>query len=402
MPVPASGDSIVWEKTLLAAGTVPDVMAPSITQQTFEDLSKGWWLDLTPYLRQPNPYIPGNKHWIESINSVFNSQNAWLGSRFYVITNSAQELAFFYNEDLWKKVIGSDTPPATWDVFLADLAKLKQAGYIPTEFALNDTYPPGINGTFLSLFENMVMYPDFKKMDTNHDGVVDTQELLRGMKSGLYSSRNPAYREAWRLFRQFSQHFEPRALGVADPTQAFLGGKVGSMFFAQYWLSIILAAKPKFHWGVFPFPQITRASSPFATPGFKGTGTWSAWGATPWGVPSVAAKRPLWPATLDFLHYITAPQQEQIIDNASGYPATYVGAEKHVLPLMKPFYDITLHPTFALAAEVTLGTRFLRDRISAQQAYLGGEQDLNATMDQMQTAMDQAYQRAIKLYGFRI
>jgi hypothetical protein len=40
--------------------------------------------------------------------------------------------------------------------------------------------------------------------------------------------------------------------------------------------------------------------------------------------------------------------------------------------------------------------------ITAQQAYLGGAQNLDTTMRQMQTAMDQAYHHALKLYGFKL
>jgi ABC-type glycerol-3-phosphate transport system substrate-binding protein len=400
VPVPSNVDAVTWEKTVLAAGTAPDEMAPSYTMQIFEDISKGWWLDMTPYLDLPNGYIPGNKRWIDSINPILNAQNAWLGNRYYVITNSDQEPAFLYNKDLWKKVIGSDTPPATWDVFMADLAKFKKAGYIGTEFNLHDTYPIAENGTTMSIFEQMVMYPDYQKMDTNKDGIVDIRELTAAMKSGLYSTKNPRYQEAWRLFKDFSQYFQPRALGVTNIDQPFLSGTVATMFRGQYWLPTLLAAKPKFQWGVFPFPQITPASSKYATPGFKGTGVWATWNATPWAVPAVAAKRPMWPATLDFLHYLTAPKQEQIIDNAAGYIATYVGAVKNIPPLLKPYYPITIHPVMAFAAEAALGPEFLKDRIAAQQAYLGGGQDLNTTMSQMQTAMDAAYQRTVKLYNF--
>jgi len=366
--------------------------------QVFEDISKGWWLDLTPYLALPNPYIPGNKRWIDSINPVLNKENAWLGNRYYVITNSAQEPAFYYNKDLWKKVIGSDTPPATWDVFMADLAKFKKAGYIATEFDLHQTYPIAENGTILSLFEQMVMFPDFQKMDTNKDGIVDIRELIAGIKNGIYSAKNPRYQEAWRLLNDFSQYFEPRALGVTSIDQPFLSGNVATMFRGQYWLPTLRAAKPKFQWGIFPFPQITKASSSFATPGVKGTGMWSAWNAANWGVPAAAAKRPMWPATLDFLHFITAPKQEQTIDDAAGLLATYAGADKHTPTLLKPFYQITVHPTMAFAAEAALGTKFLSDRISAQQGYLGGAQDLNATMAQMQGAIDQAARSMTKLY----
>jgi hypothetical protein len=237
-------------------------------------------------------------------------------------------------------------------------------------------------------------------MDTNHDGVVDIRELTAAMKSGLYSTKNPAYQEAWRLLKAFSAYFEPRALGVTNIDQPFLNGQAATIFHGQWWVPTIKAANPKFRWGIFPFPQITPASSKYATAGFKGIGMWETWNATPWAVPAVATKRPTWPATLDFLHFITAPKQEQTIDNAAAYLATYVGAEKNIPPLLKPFYQITIHPALAFAAEAALGPKFLRDRIDAQQAYLGGGQDLGTTMAQMQTAMDTAYQRTIKLYNF--
>jgi len=403
LPLP-SGDPTVYEENLLNAGAAPDIVVPSYTQQIFSDLPKNTWLNLTPYLNQPNPYVKGNKHWIDIFNPTINRGNSFEGNTYYAVSYSAQDAAFYYNQDIFKKV--GISIPTTWAQFLADCAKLKTAGYIPTMFLLGDPYPIAENGSFVSLLENQVMSGTFKRLDRDHNGIVDIAELVYGIKRHIYSPMNADYQEAWKLFQQWSQYWEPNATGVKPSTpgvptatQQFLHGQAATQYGAQITAVSLKQAKVRFHWGVFQMPQITPVSSRFATAAYKPAGIWGAWNAFAYGVPATTKQHGNLPLALDFLQFITAPQND--------VPVAIEDANLPVVKDYKPnsrdafsntFYDLLNHPSMQFASEATLGPEWLKERIATQQAYISGQETLSQAMADMQRYTDQAADRMIKIY----
>ena len=59
-------------------------------------------------------------------------------------------VGFWYNKDLFAKA-GITAPPATWDDFLADVAKLKASGVTPLAIAGKDKWPSMHLWTYLVL-----------------------------------------------------------------------------------------------------------------------------------------------------------------------------------------------------------------------------------------------------------
>lgn len=53
-----------WLVTQMTGGTSPEIVW---YQRGYiaRDYRKGWFVNLTPYLNQPNPYVKGNKKWID-------------------------------------------------------------------------------------------------------------------------------------------------------------------------------------------------------------------------------------------------------------------------------------------------------------------------------------------------
>src|SRR5438093_6299254 len=60
-----SSNSQAWMVTQLAGGTAPDTLTLSTNEQPWRDLNKGWWNDLSKHAMDPDPYVKGNKHWID-------------------------------------------------------------------------------------------------------------------------------------------------------------------------------------------------------------------------------------------------------------------------------------------------------------------------------------------------
>jgi ABC-type glycerol-3-phosphate transport system substrate-binding protein len=348
--------------------------------------------------------VPGNKHWTDLVNPVDNQANSYLGKTYYVFTWSKQDAAFFYNKDAFAKA-GIKGTPSTWADFIADLAALKKAGYIPAFHALGEPYPIAENGTFLSLVENQVMQASFKKMDLDHNGSIDIRELLYGIKHHIYSAMNPDYQEAWKLMQQYAQYWEPNPAGVKNPpnqlAQGWVQGKIAVYYAGQYALGYIPGAKLSFKWGLFHFPWVTRASSRYASSTRPGYGIWGSWNADSWGIPAATEKRGHLAMALDFIDWVTAPKNEIPVALENGFTPTASGYTPSD-PIHKTFADILQHPIMQGPAEATLGEQFLRDRIAAMQGYITGVYSLPQAMQLMQQAIDKAAARATKITGLSI
>lgn len=404
-------DPTVWEESLLAAGQAPDLVVPSYTMQVFGDLGKNYWLDLTPYMSLPNPYVKGNRRWIDNLDPVMNKQNAFVGDRYYVVSWQAQDATFFYNKDLFKQA-GITNPPTTWAELQGDCAKIKKASIVPVLYLLGDTYPIAENGSFVSLLENQVMNKTFTQLDSNKDGKVDIQELVYGIKHKIYSPMNADYQEAWKLYKDYAQYWEPNPAGVKKTT-LFTTGKAAIMYGGQYTGPALVNAKVKFKWGIFRMPQVTAASSKFATPGEKGVGIWGAWNADAWAIPVSTRTRgqDRLNAVIDFLHWISAPGNEGPVDLDGAQIPVYKGWDPRGSDVPKypgnpdyfsQFLYLLQHPTMQFPAEATLGPEWLTKRIATQQAYITGMESLPMAMGDMQRYTDQAADKMIKIYNLSV
>jgi ABC-type glycerol-3-phosphate transport system substrate-binding protein len=402
LPMPP-GDPTVWEQSVLAAHAAPDIMVPPYTQGVFSDLGKNYWLDLTPYLTSmADPYVAGNKHWIDVFDPVMNKQNSFEGSKYYVVSWSAQDAAFFYNKALFKKV-GIAQTPRTWADLLADFSLLKKAGIVPVLYPLGETYPVAVNGSIISVFENQVMGATFKRLDTDHNGIVDIKELVYGIKHRIYSPMNADYQEAWKLLLQFSHYWQPNATGdkntiFAVSHQLFFKGQAATMYEASSVLLQLATLKVPFQWGMFEFPPLTSASSTFAT-GHANTGIWGAWDGDTFAVPATAKTNGHLALALDFLQWITTPQNDVAVAPENGLMPVTVGY-KPADATSAILADLLHHPTMQFAAEATLGPEWLQKRIAVMQSYVLGMESLSQAMSDMQRYTDQAADQIIKMYHF--
>lgn len=397
-------DPSVYIQRVLAAGTAPDILMPSYTQETFNSIPDGSYLDLTPYMQQPDPYVPGNKHWVDLIDPIAHQQNSFLGKHWYVFDWSQQDCGVFYNKDAFAKA-GIKSVPKTWDELVTAMKALKQAGYIPWFHALGEPFPIAENGWILTFLEGQVMTKTFQKMDVNHDGTVDLQELLNGIKHRVYSPMNADEQEAWKLLKEWSQYWEPNAAGQHMPPntlpQAWVNGKVGMYLAGQYALGLMPGAKVPFKWGVFHFPTVTAATSRFASASQPGYGVWGAWNADSWGIPAATAKRGHLAMALDFIYWLTAPKNEIPVALENGFTPVARGYRSPD-PVQQVYGDILHHPVPMAAAQAALGNGFFRDRIAAMQGYIIGVSSLQQTMQTMQASLDKWATRIAKITGIAV
>lgn len=399
-------DAVIAQERALATGTAADLVVSVWAQQVNADVPKGDWVDLTPYLAQPNPYAPGYRRWLDTFVPAAMRQVAFR-SRYYVVAPNAQDAMFYYNAGLFEEA-GIIRPPTTWAELMDDSARLAQIGLIPDLYYLGDTYGLSENSSILSLLEDQVMAPALRRMDTNHDGVVDLSELVAGIKRHIYSPLNPDYQEAWKLLKDWSRYWQPDAianLGPIDvpPTTAmtpFLQGRAAMTYAGSVPAGIALrSAGVSFRWGVFAMPPVTSASSPFADPTAHSAGLWGANDGFDWGITASAIRHGTVALAVDFLRYITAPRHDVPLSLDNGVVPTVAGWQPAPGDRSGAMVlDLLGHPTLQFSAELSLGLPWLQQRLALQQQYLTGVISLRQAMIAMQRATDRAADAAIKLY----
>ena len=86
-----------WLMTQMTADTAPEI---SWYQRGYiaRDVAKGWWVNLDPFLAQPNPYHEGNKVWKEAFQTPVIESGKAPDGHIYLITGDLVGTGFFYNK----------------------------------------------------------------------------------------------------------------------------------------------------------------------------------------------------------------------------------------------------------------------------------------------------------------
>src|SRR5205085_1437535 len=117
-----------------------------------------------------------NKHWIDLLSPGAARLLKFANGRIYSMSTTGFDVGFIYNKDIWVKL--KLTPPKTWVQMVSDLQKIKSAGYIPLDWELGSHSYGGQTEQYLTILEGQLMHRAIARMDRNHDGVVDINELI--------------------------------------------------------------------------------------------------------------------------------------------------------------------------------------------------------------------------------
>jgi ABC-type glycerol-3-phosphate transport system substrate-binding protein len=395
VPFPG-GNFLTYFNAELDGGTSQDIMTLSLSQQIWKDIHKGLWLDLTPYAQAPDPYVPGNKHWIDLIAPNSRYVLPFVNGHIYALTTSGFDVGFVYNKTIFAKLgLGI---PQTWAQLLGELQKIKAAGYIPMDFSVGDTGYGDAYPSFITIVEDMVMDGSIKRMDTDHNGVVNIRELVQGIRDGVYSAHNADFQEGWKLFKDLAQYFQFGA-AAADTSLGFnlwKTGRVGVWFTGDY--AIPSLNKVNVPWGDFVVPQITPATSRFATPGLKGVGAFGACCGWPWAIPVTTQKRGHLAMAIDFIDYVSVPSNNDPFSVDSGVLS--IEPQATVPAQFVPFVYAQNHLAPTAFAELALPPAFVTARARLLLEYVSGRMSLAQAMSEMQAEMDSDAALAAKWYWF--
>ncbi len=310
------------ESTELAAGTAPALVFDQATYKPY------MVTNLDSYLNQPDPYVPGNKKWIDVFNpeyfgfNVVGAVNAQ--GHINVIPFNEVAVGLFYNKAAFAKA-GITAPITTWTQFASDAAKLSAAGYTPLSMQSGSL---GV-GWILDTIWNMLAQKYFSAWNlytpTGASGTspqLTAEDITRAITTGALNTNLPAVAETLRLTKQMlSQWSTPNWSGVADTgggsvvaLQNFYDGKAAIAWGTDYAKGSLKGAS--FQYATMPFPTVTTATTSVsqnfpAEFGISGTG------GTTYMIPSTTKGAQL-AAAIKFLQFVTAPKYNQPWIEATG------------------------------------------------------------------------------------
>ncbi|THF76553.1 ABC transporter substrate-binding protein [Cohnella fermenti] len=314
--------------THFSAGDAPDI-GMSWNQFTEEN----WYLPLDRYLDEPNPFVEGNRKWIEQFpaylweNNLVNSAIDGTSTGIPISLYSGPATAIFYNKAIFEKE-GIPIPDSYLE-FIETAEALNAKGYIGLHpwTAQNQIY----NWAYIFnlgpyYFEKNVA--GGLKQDAN--GHIDNEELMRAIKEGMLSPVRHAY--ARELYANFKKLFEvsPPNWEYTDFSKPWAEGQV-AMFEDGTWLLNTEEGNKErgFEFGMFPPVPLSVEESPYVSePKYTEGGPYQPEPSVTLNILRSSVERHgTEEAAVRFLQFLTAPDNISLLIQEDG---TSIGAVEGV------------------------------------------------------------------------
>ena len=361
----------------------------------------GVFQNLKPWLDKPNPYVPGNKEWLDVFTPSIQADMVAPNGEMTLVSGSTVETGIFYNRAVFAKAhITSD--PATWAEWIADMAKIQKIGVTPFIFPDGGSCNPG---WYEDLAATSLFAPVAGPIDVDHSKVaLSALDTAVGIHEGVLSMKNPRYAAIWQLLASLKPYMSTSASSYdacatisstsppLAPESLLIQGKVAMEWGGSWWIPEI--GQAGFNgYGVFRFPLITKASTPYGT----GVDTTGLIGGDPtgfgsWSVTSEKADHTMTPAktagVVNFLEWLLSPEHDNVFA-VQGLVPTMIGTKLENIPGLAQ-----LLPTASLPLSVNSGV--LSGTLSAStasaslrlvQGYLDGSVSYSSFASQFQTLL---------------
>jgi raffinose/stachyose/melibiose transport system substrate-binding protein len=386
-----------WLVTQMSGGTSPEIVW---YQRGYiaRDYEKGWFVNLDPYLDQPNSYIDGNKKWKDAFQGPVIASGTAPDGHIYMLTGDIVGTGFFYNKSMFDK-LGLKVP-GTWKEFEEVMKALKDSGTIPVSISMDLAGGVQLYGSWSTRIIQDVMY-DHKMADLNDGKPVERTwkpgenlpppKMVRAIRDGKYSAEDPEWKEMLNILKGWSTYW-PDGFWATPPDDVYRMWAEGkaAMAWQGSWMNKPIRNDPlvKFEWGILPkIPQITKDSSQFGGldfPAMAGVG-----GVFQYAMASEAEKRGVLDATIDWMRFITAPKNLITLLNDHGGFAPGTVDTSGADPSLSVYTDMMVkYGTERIEPFDSMLTREFADTMWQNlQKYLAGEVELDAMASTMQGEM---------------
>ena len=235
-------------------------------------------------------------------------------------------------------------------------------------------------------------------------GGVSQKELVAAIRKGTYSALDPQWQEQLRLLKEWSKYWDPSFLSLDQDGaySLFVTGKAAMFWHSSARVKPITADPLRtFAFGTFSFPRVTKESSPYATGiAAPAIGGFTANGGE-YVVDALTEKRGTRDAAMDWLMFITAPQNYVPMANDLGAYAPGLKDMKDLDPALEPFVQSVQKGVFRIESYLRgLTVKYSDQFYQALQEYLAGRKDLKKTCEEIQGYMMQAAAELITEHGW--
>jgi ABC-type glycerol-3-phosphate transport system substrate-binding protein len=394
------------EATQLAAGTAPALVFNQATYQPY------MVVHLQNYLKQPNPFVPGNKTWLSEFNSKYYGPNIASvvdpdGNLDYIPLNLVG-IGLFYNKQAFAKA-GVQAPISTVSDLMSACSKLKAAGYIPLagdDSVINVAWPTSVLFSMLTTTQQASWNHFTASGAVGSNPTITTKDLTWAIATGKLKATQPQTTAFLTTMKQLFQNcVTPDWSGVTGLSgdgvglPQFESGKAAMAWGVDFGYQTI-AGNSSFPIGNMPFPTVTKATTPVSVnaPAEYGLSV----NGTSYMIPAKTTGKSLEAAIL-FLQYVTSPQGGKAwlaetggIPSIASLPSPSTTASfaqgawgktpKVAAPPSLP------PPSYDVAPGVTL--------LQAFEGYLLGTQSLSQEEAYLQNLWDQAAQYNVQYSGW--
>jgi ABC-type glycerol-3-phosphate transport system substrate-binding protein len=306
IPVPVRSYA-AWSRTQLVGGTAPDITGMLTLN---EELISRYYLPLTPWLDQPNPYNAGTElahvAWRETFIDGLSAMRNLTPTSGEVcgVTLQLNSLRLFYNEGLLRKLTGSAAPPAD---FAALMQIGRQVAAYNTRTGSRLVTIAGCGPYARQLF-NVLLPSQTQRLtpavSPNRNLRVTPLELAALILDGKVDYDTPELRHSLELMHDVSTLLTPGyTQQQRDEAIAAYLSQNALMLFAGSWDYAILAQAGAFTTGMVPFP-LPAANDPVY--GQFVLGPVSEATGYPEAMLGIIRHSEHPEVALDFLHYLTS------------------------------------------------------------------------------------------------
>ena len=323
---------------------------------------RDYYVDLTEYFNQPNPYVEGNEKWRDLYYDHIFYQDNIIDAKGRIVAvpftcSPGAQTGFYYNKEFFKAPYGNNEEgydfPQTWEEFI-NVANAITNSNEGIGFA---SWPIEKQITLSAWFVNQNLAPSFIQAnddeygyDYDDNGTVTTEEQLRGVKDGLY---NPATNEVAReLFRQIKRYYTTsgdyvgplnKAWQDADYTGSWTSGAVAILEDGAWsYQSVLNQAGRSYDFGYVQPILIESDTTEYALDTVEMTESGPDSPDCNFMLnimkPAVEGKPELLDAAVKFLQFMSTPESLSMIATESGsvLPAAKDGTHS---PLLDPIID---------------------------------------------------------------
>lgn len=209
-----------WTTTQLIGGTAPDLIEIGLGITTSQVVR--FFLPLTEYVEQPNPY--NSETDLEGVpwrSTFYDNLESTVSMDCYAVSPFAATYRAFYNRDLLMEFTGSEVPPGN----LTDFLKLCEQVRSQSRSESRPVYPiAGSTYTGYTLFDRMMATQTQRlAVELNPTGSFGLlyEEFFLAYLNGLWSLQDPPLQDAFRLIKRLGREMTPGFLSLSREDAMF-------------------------------------------------------------------------------------------------------------------------------------------------------------------------------------